>query len=159
MSPLPYNKNLKTFSRELRNHSTYAEVLLWNELKAGKLRGYKFNRQKPLLNYIADFYCKKLNLVIEVDGITHTFEGAYERDMKRQKELEGIGLSFLRFDDLDVKERIGEVLKVIEGFIDEFERIHPPGPLQRGIGEGQQPHAHDNNEILTTKVRHADIEK
>lgn len=120
------------FSRDLRNHSTLAEVLLWNELKAGKLRGYKFNRQKPLLNYIADFYCKKLNLVIELDGLSHTFEGAYERDMKRQKELERIGLSFLRFDDLDVKEQMGDVLRAIEKFIEEFEKVHPPYPPSKG---------------------------
>jgi len=122
------------FSRELRNFSTRSEVLLWNELKAGKVRGYKFNRQKPLLNYIVDFYCKKLSLVIEVDGITHTYEGAYDRDVKRQKELEGIGLAFLRFDDLDVKEKMSSVLKTIEEFIIEFEKMHPPGPLERGNG-------------------------
>jgi very-short-patch-repair endonuclease len=52
--------------------------------------------------------------VIEVDGITHTYEGAYDRDVKRQKELEGIGLVFLRFDDLDVKEKMSSVLKTIE---------------------------------------------
>lgn len=134
MKHLPYNKNLKMFSRDLRNFSTLSEVLLWNELKAGRVRGYKFNRQKPLLNYIVDFYCKKLSLVIEVDGITHTYEGAYDRDVKRQKELERIGLAFLRFDDLDVKEKMSSVLKTIEEFIEEFETVHPPGPLQRGIG-------------------------
>lgn len=135
MKHLPYNKNLKMFSRDLRNYSTLSEVLLWNELKAGKIKGYKFNRQKPLLNYIVDFYCKKLSLVIEVDGITHTYEGAFDRDVKRQKELENIGLSFLRFDDLDVKEKMSGVLKTIEEFIEEFEKVHPPDPLQRGIGE------------------------
>jgi very-short-patch-repair endonuclease len=70
--------------------------------------------------------------VIEVDGITHTYEGAFDRDVKRQKELEGIGLAFLRFDDLDVKEKMSSVLKTIEEFIEEFERLHPPDPLQRG---------------------------
>jgi very-short-patch-repair endonuclease len=58
MKHLPYNKNLKMFSRDLRNFSTLSEVLLWNELKAGKIKGYKFNRQKPLLNYIVDFFAK-----------------------------------------------------------------------------------------------------
>lgn len=122
------------FSRDLRNFSTLSEVLLWNELKAGKMKGYKFNRQKPLLNYIVDFYCKRLSLVIEVDGITHTYEGAFDRDAKRQKQLEGIGLAFLRFDDLDVKEKMNDVLRVIREFIEEFERVHPPDPLQRGNG-------------------------
>jgi very-short-patch-repair endonuclease len=80
---LPYNKNLKQFSRNLRNNSTLGEVLLWNELKAGKMYGYKFNRQKPLGNYIVDFYCKSLALVIEVDGESHYSEEAYVRDEKR----------------------------------------------------------------------------
>ena len=134
MKHLPYNKNLKTFSRNLRNESTLSEVLLWYELKAGKMMGYKFNRQKPLLNYIVDFYCRKLSLVIEVDGITHTYEGVAERDSKRQSELEKIGLSFLRFDDLDVKKSMSSVLRTIEGFIEEFERTNPPNPLKRGNG-------------------------
>ncbi|MEQ9300482.1 MAG: DUF559 domain-containing protein [Cyclobacteriaceae bacterium] len=68
---LPYQKSLKEFSRYLRNNSTLSEVLLWQELRAGQIRGYKFNRQKPLDRYIVDFYCKKLNLVIEVDGSSH----------------------------------------------------------------------------------------
>lgn len=134
MKHLPYNKNLKTFSRNLRNESTLSEVFLWNELKAGKMMGYKFNRQKPLLNYIVDFYCRKLSLVIEVDGITHTYEGVAERDSIRQSELEKIGLSFLRFDDLDVKKNMSSVLRTIEGFIEEFERTNPPSPLKRGNG-------------------------
>ncbi len=78
-----------------------SEVLLWNELKAGKMKGYKFNRQKPLGNYIVDFYCKKLNLVIEIDGESHL--NKYEEDKKRQKQLEKRGLHFLRFDDLETK--------------------------------------------------------
>jgi len=69
---IPYNKSLKEFSRELRNHSTLSEVLLWNKLRASQFRGYGFNRQKPLNQYIVDFYCKKLNLVIEIDGVLTT---------------------------------------------------------------------------------------
>ena len=68
---LAYNKNLKEFSRKLRNNSTLGEILLWKQLRGGKIRGYTFNRQKPLANYIVDFYCKSLRLVIEVDGGYH----------------------------------------------------------------------------------------
>jgi very-short-patch-repair endonuclease len=96
---LPYNKDLKQFSRELRNHSTYGEVLLWMELQAGQLKGYKFNRQNPLDKYIVDFYCKRLNLVIEIDGESHYSDEARLKDEKRQLTLENLGLSFLRFDD------------------------------------------------------------
>ena len=71
---LPYNKNLKEFSRDLRSHSTLSEILVWQKLRSSQFRGYAFNRQKPLGNYIVDFYCLKLDLVIEVDGNSHFFE-------------------------------------------------------------------------------------
>jgi very-short-patch-repair endonuclease len=122
---LPYNKDLKQFSRDLRNHSTYGEVLLWMELRAGQLKGYKFNRQKPLDRYIVDFYCKKLNLIIEVDGESHNSDEARLKDNLRQQVLEKLGLSFLRFDDLDVKNKMERVLQKIVEFTEEFEKINP----------------------------------
>lgn len=123
---LPYNKNLKTFSRHLRNNSTLGEVLLWQQLKAGQVRGYKFNRQKPLGRYIVDFYCKRLNLVIEVDGGYH-FQGDQPlRDKARQEVLESMALQFLRFDDADVKQNISFVVRAIHEFVEEWERMNPP---------------------------------
>ena len=119
---LPYNKNLKQFSRDLRNNSTLGEVLLWQQLRADSINGYKFNRQKPLDNYIVDFYCKKLNLVIEVDGSSHYHEEARLQDQARQEILEAMGLSFLRFDDLDVKKNMAFVLGEIYHFVEECER-------------------------------------
>jgi very-short-patch-repair endonuclease len=130
MAHIPYNKNLKRFSRNLRNDSTLSEVLLWRELRAGKMKGYKFNRQKPLLNYIVDFYCRRLNLVIEIDGASHN--DRLEEDQKRQKELEAHGLSFLRFDDLEVKKDMNNVLRSIEFWIEEYETKNPPNPLEKG---------------------------
>ncbi|WP_258100154.1 endonuclease domain-containing protein [Marinoscillum pacificum] len=126
---LPYNSNLKQFSRDLRNNSTLGEVLLWQELRAGSIRGYKFNRQKPLDNYIVDFYCKKLNLVIEVDGSSHYHESAIVNDKIRQSVLEEMGLRFLRFDDLDIKKNMVHVIDSINQFIDEYETSNPPNPL------------------------------
>lgn len=97
--------------------------------------GYKFNRQKPLLNYIVDFYCKPLKLVIEVDGVSHDNEVSADRDKKRQVELEKLGLSFLRFDDLDVMRNMSSVLRTIEGYIEEFEKKNsiPQPPFQGGV--------------------------
>ncbi|MFT7196592.1 MAG: very-short-patch-repair endonuclease [Marinoscillum sp.] len=126
---LPYNKNLKDFSRELRSNSALSEVLLWIELRPGTIRGYKFNRQKPLGRYIVDFYCKRLNLVIEIDGDSHHSSEAILKDDLRQKALEELGLSFLRFDDLDVKKQLTFVLDTINAFIDDFEQKNPPNPL------------------------------
>lgn len=128
---LPYNKNLKEFSRQLRNHSTLGEILLWQELKAGQINGFKFNRQKPLSRYIVDFYCKKLNLVIEVDGESHYHDDAPIRDAKRQKILEDMGLQFLRFDDFDVRKNMAFVLQEIYHFIEKYES-NPPNPLFKG---------------------------
>lgn len=93
-----------------------SEVLLWNYLRA-KQTVFTFNRQKPLLNYSVDFYCKSLNLVIEIDGDSH--HNKYHLDIKRQEELEACGLIFLRFDDLEVKKDINNVLRTIEGWIEE----------------------------------------
>jgi very-short-patch-repair endonuclease len=122
MSYIKYEKFTVAFSKHLRNHSTLSEVLLWNQLKAGKMRGYKFNRQKPLDRYIVDFYCKKLSLVIEVDGSIHAGEAANLNDKKRQKILESLGLVFLRFDNGDIKFNMMQVKREIENFIENWEK-------------------------------------
>ena len=118
---LPYNKTLKEFSRDLRSHSTLSEILLWQKLRAGQFRGYDFNRQKPLGNYIVDFYCRKTNLVIEVDGGSHDYEEAVVEDRKRQQILEELGVSFLRFSDWEVKNEMSFVLGEIGYFLDDFD--------------------------------------
>jgi very-short-patch-repair endonuclease len=79
------------------------------------MRGFQFNRQKPLGNFIADFYCKPLKLVIEVDGSSH--EGREEYDRDRDIELQKLRLTILRFPDLEVRKNIRGVLKVIERWI------------------------------------------
>lgn len=79
--------------------------------------GYTFNRQKPLKRYIVDFYCKPLNLVIEVDGGYHEEEMQKIKDSDRQQVLEEMGLNFLRFRDKEVRKNIDNVLSVIESYI------------------------------------------
>jgi len=118
---IPYNRTLREFSRELRSHSTLSEILLWQKLRAGQFRGYNFNRQKPLGNYIVDFYCRKTNLVIEVDGGSHDYVEPVVEDRKRQKILEELGVSFLRFSDWEVKNAMSFVLGEIGCFLDDFE--------------------------------------
>ena len=120
-----YNKYLKNKSRELRNNSTLAEILLWNELKGRKMLGYQFMRQKPIQKYIVDFYSSKLKLVIEIDGSSHY--NKEEKDKKRQEEIEESGLLFLRFDDLTIKFKMEEVISEIKKWIEEHQQ--PPRPL------------------------------
>jgi len=92
-------------------------VLLWNRLKNKQMRGYDFHRQKPQGNYVVDFYCPALMLVIEIDGSSHAMDGAYEKDVVRQRELEAMRLSFLRFEDGVVKREMEYVLSVNEQWI------------------------------------------
>ena len=121
---LPYNKNLKEFSRKLRNNSTLGEILLWQKLRAGSMLNYTFNRQKPLGRYIVDFYCKPLKLVIEIDGAYHFEEEQKVKDNERQKLLEEMGLYFLRFSEQQVRKDMDIVLKEIGNYIAEFEQKH-----------------------------------
>jgi len=95
------------------------------------MKGYTFNRQKPLGKYIVDFYCKPLQLVIEVDGGYH-FEAAQQvKDKERQSVLEDMGLHFLRFEDEQVRKDMDVVLRNIEGYIEDYERKHPEMRLSR----------------------------
>ena len=81
--------------------------------------GYDFDRQRPIDNYIVDFYCKDLMLAIEVDGDSHFHDEAPMKDKTRQERLESLGVRFLRFDDLDVKQNMGFVLDTIQEWIQE----------------------------------------
>ncbi len=103
---------------------TLSEVLLWNQLKQKKMRGYDFHRQKPIDKYIVDFFCPKLKLIIEIDGETHIYRG--NKDVKRQDRLESLGLHFLRFKDFDVKRNMKDVLDSIGNWIEKWEETHTP---------------------------------
>ncbi|QIW14937.1 hypothetical protein A4G20_00360 [Pasteurellaceae bacterium RH1A] len=110
----PYTKSLKPFSQQLRSDQTEAENKLWKRINRDQLLGFRFNRQKPLLNYIVDFYCAKAKLIIELDGGQH-FEPEYqEKDALRDKELNTLGFTVMRFHN-------GEVLYEIESVV---ERIY-----------------------------------
>src|SRR5210317_2535324 len=100
---IPYNPKLAPLAKKLRKDMTLSEVLLWQELKGKQMLGYDFDRQRPIDEFIVDFYCKELQLAIEIDGESHTHEEASFKDKKRQLRLEELGVRFLRFDDLQVK--------------------------------------------------------
>ena len=122
-----YNPKLKDLAKNLRNNSTRAEIILWNYLKGKKLKGYDFHRQKPIENFIVDFFCNKLILAIELDGYTHGFEEVLVKDEIKEKRLTDLGVTVLRFTDRDVIDNIESVLKSIEDSIDEIViRLHTP---------------------------------
>ncbi|WP_228140143.1 endonuclease domain-containing protein [Acinetobacter johnsonii] len=98
----PYNKNLKQPSRDLRNNMTDAEQLLWQRLRRKQILGLQFYRQKPILNFIVDFYCPSANLVIECDGGQHYTAEGLEADRARDQALAQLGLNVLRFDNRQI---------------------------------------------------------
>lgn len=135
MSHIPYKKNLNEFARKLRKNSTIGEILLWKRLSGRKFCGLQFNRQKPLGKYIVDFYCKSMNLVIEIDGYSHGFEEVHQKDISKQADLESMGLTVLRFSENEVRNNIDNVLRTIEAFV---QTHNPPNPLFKG--EENLPH-------------------
>jgi very-short-patch-repair endonuclease len=85
--------------------------LLWIKIK-GKSQGYEFHRQVPIDEYIVVFYCHELNLAIEIDGSSHYYK--YDYDLRRQYDLERLGVKFIRFDDFDVKMNMNDVLRALD---------------------------------------------
>ncbi len=110
----PYNPKLKKLSQELRKNLTDAERLLWSKLRMKQLKGLMFSRQKPLGEYIADFYCHQAKLVIEVDGGQHFSDDSIKYDRLRDEYLGNMGLTVLRFTNIDVTDNIEGVVEVIE---------------------------------------------
>ena len=130
---IKYNPELKEIARKLRSNSTRSEIKLWSYLKGKKLMGYDFHRQKPIDNYIVDFFCNKLMLAIELDGYTHGFEEVFERDKRKEQRLNEIEITLIRYRDDDVMNNIEGVLENIKDCIKKIENKHTPlSPLNRG---------------------------
>ena len=114
-----YNKNLQPNANRLRKEMTKAEACLWKYvLRAKKMKGFQFRRQRPVLNYIADFMCKELMLVVEVDGSIHHLEEVAKNDLERQKALEEAGFTVVRFTNEEVLENINAVYSFLEDWIE-----------------------------------------
>lgn len=104
-------------AKKLRNNPTEAELYLWNYLSKIEIKGIRFKRQHPVLYYIADFYCHKVKLIIEVDGGYHNIPEQFNYDQNRDCELESLGLKVIRFANKQVMTEIEEVLTIIENEI------------------------------------------
>jgi very-short-patch-repair endonuclease len=108
---LPFNKELQTLARQLRKNMTEAESFLWQRIRRKQLKGRQFYRQKNIGNYIVDFYCPSAKVIVELDGGQHYTQEGIRRDRVRDKYLESLGFTTLRFSDR-------EVLKNIEGVLE-----------------------------------------
>ena len=133
---IPYEPYLVDLAKQLRKNMTLSEVLLWNQLKNKQMLGFDFDRQKPLDHFIVDFYCKDLQLAIEIDGTSHDGDEQFKLDNERQNTLELLGVHFLRFDDKDVKRNMTGVLFVIEEWIKKNSDFNKDPPLLFPSQEG-----------------------
>ena len=98
---IPVNSRLDKYAKKLRKSMTEEERILWYNILRG--RTPRFHRQKIIGNYIVDFYCPELQLVIEVDGTHHYQEDNLLYDEKRTDYLRKLGLYVIRFDNVDVR--------------------------------------------------------
>ena len=125
-----YQHYLKSSSRQLRKNMTDAEQMIWYRVRRKQIMGVQFYRQKPLLNYIVDFYCAKAHLIIELDGSQH-FEDEYQQsDSVRDKALMDIGLLVLRFDNHQVLTEIDSVIRHIYHVVEQRLSNPPLTPLR-----------------------------
>ena len=108
---LPYNPKLKERARALRQAGNLSEVLFWNQVKSGQFKGYDFDRQKIIGNYIVDFYCSNCQVVIEIDGSSH--DDKVEYDAVRDAYLESLGLVVIHIPVEDVLKRMSSVVNML----------------------------------------------
>ena len=120
-----YNKNLKFFARNLRKNQTSTEQILWEKLRKKQILNVQFYRQKPIYNYIADFYAPSVNLIIELDGQHHEINENKLNDITRDTALSQLNLTILRFNNQQIHCNIEHVIECILNYILIF-RLNAP---------------------------------
>jgi very-short-patch-repair endonuclease len=127
---LKYRPDLKQMARELRSNPTDSERVLWSRLRRKQVLGVQFFRQRPIGDYIVDFYAPSIRLVIEVDGSQHYEPDHISTDKARDTYLTANGLTVLRFSNLDVLKNPVGVTQAIHDVIDrELKGKSPQSPL------------------------------
>src|SRR5687768_10291512 len=114
-----YNASNDTFmkARLVRKRMTASEKLLWEILRRNSVKGFYFRSQHPILIYIADFYCHKVKLVVELDGEIHNLDEAKRHDASRDEMMKGQGITVLRFKNEQVFESLDSVVMEIEKYL------------------------------------------
>jgi very-short-patch-repair endonuclease len=108
------SREIMDTAKRLRKNMTQAEKILWQELKGKKVNGRHFRRQHPIYRYIADFYCHKEKLVIEVDGSYHNNPEQRDYDKNRDATMNEYDIKVLRFTNEEILTRLDNVLERIK---------------------------------------------
>ncbi|MFZ6666313.1 DUF7149 domain-containing protein [Peijinzhouia sedimentorum] len=165
---IPYNPKLKELARKLRNESTKSEIQLWGALKGKFEDKYDFHRQKPLDNYIADFFCHELSLVVEIDGDTHNWQESQQRDYEKEARFNELGLNVLRFLDSDVFNHFESTVETIREYVKAFEKddfsslVYEDSPLNSLTGdlvEGMRLHSYSGEDIPLNPLSREDFQE
>lgn len=127
---LPFNPNLKDRAKALRKAGNLAEVLFWKKVKNKQFKGYDFDRQKIVGNYIVDFYCSNCQVIIEIDGSSHIDKEEY--DAERDAYLMGLGLTVIHIQAEDVLGDVDSVIEVLHSHV----AFGPPRPSGTSPMEG-----------------------
>lgn len=125
----------KGYRKDLRKRETDAEALLWRHLRKRNCCGEKFYRQYGVGNYIADFYCHRLKLVIELDGGYHDHPSQKRYDQQRTEAMEAIGIKVIRFHNSEAEQHCPALLETLETAITDRRKaltLSPPEVLLRG---------------------------
>ncbi len=125
---LNYRADLKVKARQLRSSMTDAEQNIWHHLRRKQMFGIQFYRQRPLGEYIVDFYAPTIKLAIELDGSQHQEQDAINYDSLRTTYLESLGLKVMRFDNLQALNETDSVLEMIHRFIQRQKSLAPRRP-------------------------------
>lgn len=123
---LPYNPALKERARALRQAGNLSEVLFWNEVKNKQFKGFDFDRQKIIGNYIVDFYCTNCNVVIEIDGSSH--DDKVEYDATSDAYLEPLGLTVIHISAKDVLQNLAQTMDWLYEHPALSNDLEPPRP-------------------------------
>jgi very-short-patch-repair endonuclease len=115
---LPYNPALKERAKNLRQAKNLSEVILWNQIKNRQLFSLDFDRQKIIGNYITDFFCAEIGLVIEVDGSSHAEKIEY--DAVRDDFLNALDLTVIHIRDVDVKNNLSGVMTYLKRVVSDI---------------------------------------
>jgi very-short-patch-repair endonuclease len=119
----------KKLRQKLRKEMPRAEIIFWEKIRRRQINGLKFHRQYSIGKYVVDFYCPLAKLVIELDGDTHFNDEYKSKDLLRDKNLNNLGLSILRFNNNDIYYNLEGVIDVV------YEKVKTPPNLPFVKGE------------------------
>jgi very-short-patch-repair endonuclease len=108
---LPFNSDLRERAKTLRKSGNLSEIKMWRQLHKKKFKGYDFDRQKIIGNYIVDFFCVDCGVVVEIDGSSHDTKEVY--DAERNTFLKSLGLTVIHIPAADVSDNLYSVMKML----------------------------------------------